>query len=87
MLESLPFLGLTGAVGAFLQAGTGPLKLPFSRYVKAHHVSHAALSVCAVVAAIVFFVAGAGIRLLMGPISLGPLQQTLACRSETPIGG
>ena len=30
------------------------------------------------VAAMVFFVAGAGIRLLLGPVSLGPLQSTLA---------
>ena len=30
------------------------------------------------VAAIVFFVVGAGLRLLWGPVSLGPLQGTLA---------
>ena len=54
------------------------MKLPFSAYVKRHHISHAALSLAAVVAAVVFFVVGAGIRLLVGPVSLGPLQQTLA---------
>ena len=63
------------------------MKLPFSTYVKAHHISHAALSVCAVVAAIVFFVAGAGIRLLIGPVSLGPLQQTLAGAIQSALPG
>src|ERR1700749_1298180 len=68
-------------------AGTVPLKLPFSNYVKAHHISHAALSLCAVVAAIVFFVAGAGVRLLLGPVSLGPLQQTLAGAIQSALPG
>ncbi len=54
------------------------MKLPFARYVKAHHVSHAALCAGAVLAAIVFFAAGAGLRLLWGPVSLGPLRGTLA---------
>jgi hypothetical protein len=63
------------------------LKLPFSNYVKAHHISHAALSVAAVVAAIVFFVVGAGVRLLMGPVSLGPLQQTLAGAIQSALPG
>ena len=63
------------------------MKLPFSNYVKAHHISHAALSVCALVAAIVFFVVGAGIRLLVGPVSLGPLQQTLAGAIQSALPG
>ena len=63
------------------------MKLPFSNYVKAHHVSHAALSVCALVAAIVFFVVGAGIRLLIGPVSLVPLQQTLAGAIQSALPG
>ncbi len=54
------------------------MKLPFSRYIKAHHISHAALSACAIVAALMFFVVGAGLRLLWGPVSLGPLRGTLA---------
>jgi hypothetical protein len=41
-------------------------------------VSHACLAVSALVAAIVFFVVGAGLRLLWGPVSLGPLRGTLA---------
>jgi hypothetical protein len=41
-------------------------------------VSHACLAVCALVAAIIFFVVGAGMRLLWGPVSLGPLRGTLA---------
>ncbi len=63
------------------------MKLPFSNYVKAHHISHAALSVCALVAALVFFVVGAGIRLLVGPVSLGPLQQTLAGAIQSALPG
>ena len=63
------------------------MKLPFSNYIKAHHISHAALSVGAVVAAIVFFVVGAGVRLLMGPVSLGPLQQTLAGAIQNALPG
>ncbi len=63
------------------------MKLPFAHYVKAHHISHAALSVGAVVAAIVFFTVGAGIRLLMGPVSLGPLQDTLAGAIRTALPG
>jgi hypothetical protein len=54
------------------------LKLPFVPYVKAHHISHAALTVVALAAAVLFFAAGAGIRLLVGPVSLGPLKGTLA---------
>ncbi len=55
-----------------------PLKLPFSHYIKAHHISRAALCAGALVAAIIFFVVGAGLRLLWGPVSLGPLRSTLA---------
>ncbi|HKX64567.1 MAG TPA: AsmA-like C-terminal domain-containing protein [Rhizomicrobium sp.] len=54
------------------------MKLPFANFIKAHHISRAALCAGAVVAAIVFFVAGAGLRLLWGPVSLGPLRGTLA---------
>ena len=54
------------------------MKLPFSEYIKAHHISRAALTAGVLVAAIVFFVVGAGLRLLWGPVSLGPLKGTLA---------
>jgi hypothetical protein len=54
------------------------LKLPFSNYVKAHHISRACLAVGALVAAIAFFVVGAGLRLLVGPVSLGPIKGTLS---------
>jgi hypothetical protein len=55
-----------------------PLKLPFSNYIKAHHISRAALTAGVLVAAVIFFVVGAGLRLLWGPVSLGPLRGTLA---------
>lgn len=48
------------------------------RYVKAHHVSRAALIAAGTAAAILFFVIGAAIRLLIGPVSLGPFGGTLA---------
>jgi hypothetical protein len=54
------------------------LSLPFARFIKAHHISRAALTAGVLVAAIVFFVVGAGLRLLWGPVSLGPLKGTLA---------
>jgi hypothetical protein len=54
------------------------VKLPFTNFIKAHHISRAALCAGSLVAAIVFFVAGAGLRLLWGPVSLGPLKGTLA---------
>ena len=63
------------------------MSLPFANYVKAHHISHAALCVGTLVAAIVFFTLGAGIRLLIGPVSLGPLQGTLASAIHGALPG
>ncbi len=63
------------------------MKLPFSNYVKAHHISHACLSMAALVAALLFFVGGAFIRLLVGPVSLGPLQQSLAGAIQNALPG
>ena len=63
------------------------MTLPFANYVKAHHISHALLSVGALVAALVFFAAGAFIRLLSGPVSLGPLQQSLAGAIQSALPG
>ena len=48
-----------------------------SQYIKAHHISRAALIGGGIAAAIVFFAAGAAIRLLVGPVSLGPLGNAL----------
>ncbi|HEY0265319.1 MAG TPA: hypothetical protein VGC16_01125, partial [Rhizomicrobium sp.] len=61
------------------------MKLPFSTFIKAHHVSRAALCCGVLVAAIVFFVVGAGLRLLWGPVSLGPLKGTLAGAIQTAL--
>ena len=63
------------------------MKLPFTRFIKAHHVSHACLVVGVLVAAIVFFVVGAGLRLLWGPLSLGPLRGTLAGAIHNALPG
>ncbi len=63
------------------------MRLPFANLIKAHHISHAALAVGALVAAIVFFMVGAGIRLLMGPVSLGPFAGTLAGAIQEALPG
>lgn len=57
------------------------------RYVKAHHVSRAALVATGIAAALVFFVVGAGIRLLFGPVSLGPFGSTLAVALNRALPG
>ncbi|HEY0104968.1 MAG TPA: AsmA-like C-terminal domain-containing protein [Rhizomicrobium sp.] len=43
------------------------------RYVKSHHISRTALVLSALGVAVLFFAVGAALRLLVGPISLGPL--------------
>ena len=63
------------------------MKLPFSDYIKAHHISRAALTAGVLVAAIVFFMVGAGLRLLWGPVSLGPLKGTLAGAIQDALPG
>ena len=63
------------------------MSLPFARYIKAHHISGAAVCMGGLVAAIIFFVAGAGIRLLLGPVSLGPLASTLAGAIQQALPG
>ena len=54
-----------------------PIRL-VRRYVKAHHISRAALVAGGIAAAAVFFVVGAGVRLLIGPVSLGPFGTALS---------
>ena len=54
------------------------MKLPFANFVKRHHFSRAALSLGIIAAAVVFFAAGAVLRLFMGPVSLGPLRGPIA---------
>jgi hypothetical protein len=63
------------------------LRLPFANYIKAHHISGAAVCVGGLVAAMVFFVVGAGIRLLMGPVSLGPFAGTLSGAIQQALPG
>lgn len=52
--------------------------MSLASYVKRHHISRAALSIGVVVAALLFFAVGAILRLLMGPVSLGPLRGPIA---------
>jgi hypothetical protein len=62
-------------------------RVTLSRFIKAHHISAAALGAGVIVAAIVFFVVGAGVRLLIGPVSLGPLHGTLAAAIHEALPG
>ena len=63
-----------------------PIRL-LLRSVKAHHVSRAALVVSVIVGALLFFVVGAGIRLLIGPVSLGPFAGALADALDRALPG
>jgi hypothetical protein len=63
------------------------VKLPLVRFVKAHHISRAALCAGVLAAAVVFFAVGAGVRLLIGPVSLGPLRGTLAGAIHSALPG
>jgi len=55
--------------------------------IKAHHVSHAALALGTVTAAVLFFATGAIIRLLLGPVSLGPFAGTLEGAVQQALPG
>ncbi len=63
------------------------MRLPFKNFIKVHHVSHAALALGTIVAAVVFFAAGAVIRLLLGPVSLGPFAGTLEGAIQQALPG
>ena len=63
------------------------MRLPFARYIKAHHISGAAVCMGGLAAALIFFVVGAGIRLLLGPVSLGPFAGTLADAIQQALPG
>ena len=54
------------------------MSLFLTRYIKAHHISHAALVMGGLTAAVLFFAVGAAIRLLIGPVSLGPFGGALS---------
>ncbi|MDE2182443.1 MAG: AsmA-like C-terminal domain-containing protein [Alphaproteobacteria bacterium] len=54
---------------------------------KAHHVSRAALVATGIAAALAFFAIGAGVRLLFGPVSLGPFGNTLAEALDRALPG
>lgn len=58
-------------------AAAGMHRLVTRLEIKAHHLRWGGLITAAIAAAAVFFVIGAIIRLLMGPVSLGPLNNQL----------
>lgn len=55
--------------------------------IKAHHFSRAALVLGGIATAFVLFVAGAGIRLLIGPVSLGPFAGSLSAAIDRAVPG
>lgn len=57
------------------------------RSVKAHHFSRAGLVAAAIAAAFVFFVIGTFVRLLIGPVSLGPFAGSLADAIDRALPG
>ena len=57
------------------------------RRVKSHHLSRAGLVAAGIAAALVFFVAGTAIRLLFGPVSLGPFAGSLADAIDRALPG
>jgi len=63
-----------------------PIRL-VRHYVKAHHVSRAALVASGIAAALLAFLAGAAIRLLIGPVSLGPFAGALADALDRAVPG
>ena len=63
------------------------MRLPFARYIKAHHIGGAAVCMGGLMAAAIFFVLGAGVRLLLGPVSLGPLAGPLAGAIQQALPG
>ena len=54
---------------------------------KAHHVSRLALVLAGIFAAVLFFVLGALLRLLIGPVSLGPFGNTLSQAIQGALPG
>jgi hypothetical protein len=71
---------------ALTLADMNPIRL-VRRYVKAHHVSRAALVAAGIGAAFLAFIAGAAVRLLIGPVSLGPFAGTLADALDRAVPG
>lgn len=57
------------------------------RYVKAHHISRAVLVAFGLLAVLLFFVVGVGLRLLIGPVSLGPFAGSLADAIDRALPG
>ena len=57
------------------------------RTIKLHHLSRAGLVAAGIAAALIFFVAGTAIRLLFGPVSLGPFAGSLADAIDRALPG
>lgn len=65
----------------------GNFKSYLTGYVKAHHIRRGALLAVAAGLAVVFFVLGAFIRLLIGPVSLGPFSDRISQAMATALPG
>jgi hypothetical protein len=79
-------LGTAGADHEGADYSLNPIAL-LRRHVKAHHFGRVGLVAAGIVAALLFFVIGTGIRLLIGPVSLGPFAGSLADAIDRALPG
>lgn len=63
------------------------LALPFGKYLRAHHFSRAGFIIAGVTTALLFFFIGAFLRLLVGPVSIGPFSGTLQAAIDQALPG
>lgn len=63
------------------------LALPFGKYLRAHHFSRAGFVAAGILAALLFFFIGAFLRLLLGPVSIGPFSGTLQAAIDQALPG
>ncbi len=63
------------------------LALPFGKYLRAQHFGRAGFIVAGIVTALLFFFVGAFLRLLVGPVSIGPFSGTLQAAIDQALPG
>ena len=63
------------------------LALPFGKYLRAHHFTRAGFIAACVTTGLLFFFIGAFLRLLVGPVSIGPFSGTLQAAIDQALPG
>src|SRR6185369_16435527 len=69
------------------QINFGKFSSYVTAYVKAHHIRRGGFVAAMAAAAVVFFILGAFIRLLVGPVSLGPFSDRLSQAMTNALPG